>query len=250
MPVTPQRWDPKAPLLASVDEEGATGITRSRLWFVMRGFFRLAADVIGTDQTVQDNLRHASSRQPRSTFRVTGSNASGRWMRRSPYHNWVPKLRGSSAWRACFLKRPLYARALSYACVVTYVYKALQGRAASTGCRQSNPSSRRPSCALVSETTPPSARGQAKRPRSSCLANRHSPPSRQYRHLMRFAGDDLDPLNQASLLLNSNGTSVDPLFPYFLAPQQGGVPRLLTHWMEHELRRFGRTRKTYVLAAE
>lgn len=61
LPVTPQRWDPKAPLLASFDGEGATGITRSRLWFVMRGFFRLAADVIGTDHPVLAEKLHRAS---------------------------------------------------------------------------------------------------------------------------------------------------------------------------------------------
>jgi hypothetical protein len=35
-------------------------ITRSRLWFIMRGFFRLAADVIGTDHPVlAEELRRA-----------------------------------------------------------------------------------------------------------------------------------------------------------------------------------------------
>jgi site-specific recombinase XerD len=68
LPVTPQRWDPTAPLLASLGEEGATGITRSRLWFVMRGFFRLAADVIGTDHSVlAEKLRRASPHWTRHT---------------------------------------------------------------------------------------------------------------------------------------------------------------------------------------
>jgi site-specific recombinase XerD len=68
LPVTPQRWDPKAPLLASFDDEGATGITRSRLWFVMRGFFRLTADVIGTDHPVlAEKLRRASPHWTRHT---------------------------------------------------------------------------------------------------------------------------------------------------------------------------------------
>ena len=68
LPVTPQRWDPKTPLLASFDEESATGITRSRLWFVMRRFFRLAADVIGTDHPVlAEKLRRASPHWTRHT---------------------------------------------------------------------------------------------------------------------------------------------------------------------------------------
>lgn len=70
LPVTPQRWDPKTPLLASVDvdEEGATGITRSRLWYVMRRFFRLAADAIGADHPVlAEKLRRASPHWTRHT---------------------------------------------------------------------------------------------------------------------------------------------------------------------------------------
>ncbi|CAB3774640.1 site-specific integrase [Paraburkholderia humisilvae] len=68
LPVTPQRWDPKAPLLASFDGENTTGITRSRLWFVMRRFFRLAADVIGTDHPVlAEKLRRASPHWTRHT---------------------------------------------------------------------------------------------------------------------------------------------------------------------------------------
>ncbi|WP_233874350.1 phage integrase family protein [Paraburkholderia adhaesiva] len=68
LPVTPQRWDPKTPLLASVDEEGAAGITRSRLWYVMRRFFRLAADVIDADHPVlAEKLRRASPHWTRHT---------------------------------------------------------------------------------------------------------------------------------------------------------------------------------------
>ena len=68
LPVTPQRWGPKTPLLASVDEEGATGITRSRLWYVMRRFFRLAADAIGADHPVlAEKLRRASPHWTRHT---------------------------------------------------------------------------------------------------------------------------------------------------------------------------------------
>ena len=59
-------------------------------------------------------------------------------------------------------------------------FNALRGRAASTGWRQSNPSRRRDSWAVVSATTPPSERGHAKRPFSRRLARRHRPPSHQY----------------------------------------------------------------------
>jgi site-specific recombinase XerD len=59
--VTRQRWNPKTPLPANLDDESATGITRSRLWFVTRRFFRLAADAIGGDHSVlAEKLRRAS----------------------------------------------------------------------------------------------------------------------------------------------------------------------------------------------
>jgi site-specific recombinase XerD len=68
LPVTPQRWDPKTPLLANVDEESAAGITRSRLWYVMRRFFRLTADVIAADHPVlAEKLRRASPHWTRHT---------------------------------------------------------------------------------------------------------------------------------------------------------------------------------------
>ncbi|MCP1121297.1 site-specific integrase [Robbsia andropogonis] len=68
LPVTPQRWAPKTPLLASVDEENATGITRSRLWYVTRRFFRRAADVIAADHPVlAEKLRRASPHWTRHT---------------------------------------------------------------------------------------------------------------------------------------------------------------------------------------
>src|SRR6266851_5365241 len=54
-------------------------------------------------------------------------------------------------------------------------HPASSGWAVRTGRRQSIPSSSIDSCAGVSTATPCSARGQMKRPRSSRLANRHSP---------------------------------------------------------------------------
>ncbi|MFP6560781.1 phage integrase family protein [Paraburkholderia sp. B3] len=68
LPVTPQRWNPKTPLLANLEEESATGITRSRLWSVTRRFFRLAADAIGADHPVlAEKLRRASPHWTRHT---------------------------------------------------------------------------------------------------------------------------------------------------------------------------------------
>lgn len=89
--VTPARWNPKTPLVASLGEDGNAGINGARLWRVMRRFFMQVADAIRTEQpatadklcrasphwmrhshashalargaeltTVRDNLRHAS----------------------------------------------------------------------------------------------------------------------------------------------------------------------------------------------
>lgn len=92
LPITPVRWDPRTPLIGSLDDqEDAAGITATRLWSVMRRFFTKVAEVIEADSpataqklrrasphwmghthatyalargaeltTVRDNLRHAS----------------------------------------------------------------------------------------------------------------------------------------------------------------------------------------------
>jgi site-specific recombinase XerD len=89
LPTTRSRWSPATPLIPSLGGEG--GLTSSRLWAIMRRFFRQAADVLATAspataerlqrasphwmrhthashalsagvelKTVRDNLRHAS----------------------------------------------------------------------------------------------------------------------------------------------------------------------------------------------
>ena len=91
LPTTLARWDPKTPLVTSLEQDSQVGITARRLWVVMKGFFSLVADVVqeqspataaklrrasphwtrhthathalerGVDlTTVRDNLRHAS----------------------------------------------------------------------------------------------------------------------------------------------------------------------------------------------
>ncbi|PMS34972.1 site-specific recombinase XerD [Trinickia symbiotica] len=68
LPFTPRRWEPRTPLLASLDEDRATGITGARLWHIMRRFFRRAADVIGADYPVAaEKLRRASPHWMRHT---------------------------------------------------------------------------------------------------------------------------------------------------------------------------------------
>lgn len=39
LPVTPQRWVPRTPLVASLGEDGDAGIVGRRLWHIMRRFF-------------------------------------------------------------------------------------------------------------------------------------------------------------------------------------------------------------------
>lgn len=67
LPTTPTRWEPRTPLLGSLDQDGA-GITAARLWSVMRRFFTLTADLIQTDRpAVAEKLRHASPHWMRHT---------------------------------------------------------------------------------------------------------------------------------------------------------------------------------------
>lgn len=91
LPTSPQLWKPETPLIANLDKESKAGITASRLWSIMRRFFRTTADQMEADNpalaqklwqasphwmrhthathalangaeltTVRDNLRHAS----------------------------------------------------------------------------------------------------------------------------------------------------------------------------------------------
>ncbi len=61
MPVTPQRWNPKTPLLASLGEDENAGITGAHLWRVMRRFFLKTADVLVDDHpALAEKLRRAS----------------------------------------------------------------------------------------------------------------------------------------------------------------------------------------------
>lgn len=68
LPVTPARWNPHTPLIASLEGETGTGITGARLWHVMRRFFRQATDVIRADHpVVAEKLRRASPHWMRHT---------------------------------------------------------------------------------------------------------------------------------------------------------------------------------------
>ncbi|WP_340527762.1 site-specific integrase [Cupriavidus necator] len=68
LPVTPARWDPHTPLIGSLGQEPASGITGTRLWGVLRRFFVQAADLIQADHPVAaEKLRQASPHWMRHT---------------------------------------------------------------------------------------------------------------------------------------------------------------------------------------
>lgn len=68
LPVTPARWNPKTPLLGSLDLDSTDGITATRLWSVMRGFFLKVAEVIEADSpALAEKLRRASPHWMRHT---------------------------------------------------------------------------------------------------------------------------------------------------------------------------------------
>jgi site-specific recombinase XerD len=67
LPVTPARWNPATPLVASLEEDGA-GIESTRLWRVLRRFFGLAADAIQDERPgTAEKLRRASPHWMRHT---------------------------------------------------------------------------------------------------------------------------------------------------------------------------------------
>ncbi len=68
LPVTPPaRWNPAAPLVASLDGD-STGIEPRRLWRVLRRFFVLAADAIQDDRpATAEKLQRASPHWMRHT---------------------------------------------------------------------------------------------------------------------------------------------------------------------------------------
>lgn len=67
LPVTPIRWNPVTPLVASLEEDGA-GIEPRRLWRVLRRFFKLAADTIQDERpATAEKLRRASPHWMRHT---------------------------------------------------------------------------------------------------------------------------------------------------------------------------------------
>jgi len=68
LPTTLVRWDPKTPLVASLEQDSQAGITARRLWVVMKGFFSLVADVVQEQSpATAEKLRRASPHWMRHT---------------------------------------------------------------------------------------------------------------------------------------------------------------------------------------
>ncbi len=68
LPITPSRWVPRTPIVGSLDQEDAAGITTTRLWSVMRRFFTTVAEVIEADSpATAEKLRRASPHWMRHT---------------------------------------------------------------------------------------------------------------------------------------------------------------------------------------
>lgn len=68
LPITPARWEPRTPLIGSLDQDDGAGITATRLWSVMRRFFRKVAEVIEADSpATAEKLRRASPHWMRHT---------------------------------------------------------------------------------------------------------------------------------------------------------------------------------------
>ncbi|WP_206957292.1 phage integrase family protein [Trinickia acidisoli] len=66
LPVTPARWNPTTPLVASLEED--RGIESTRLWRVLRRFFGLVADAIEDERpATAEKLRRASPHWMRHT---------------------------------------------------------------------------------------------------------------------------------------------------------------------------------------
>lgn len=68
LPTTPARWDPAVPLLGSLEQDNAGGITAARLWAVLKRFFAQVADVVQEQSpATADKLRRASPHWMRHT---------------------------------------------------------------------------------------------------------------------------------------------------------------------------------------
>jgi hypothetical protein len=74
LPLTRSRCQPKTPLVPSLDEDG-DGITGSRLWKVMKGFFAQVAESLGDDNpALVEKLHRASPYWMRHTHALANRN--------------------------------------------------------------------------------------------------------------------------------------------------------------------------------
>ena len=68
LPTTPTLWNPSTPLLASLEQDNAGGITAARLWAVLKRFFAKVADVVQEQSpAIAEKLRRASPHWMRHT---------------------------------------------------------------------------------------------------------------------------------------------------------------------------------------
>lgn len=68
LPITRSRWAPATPIVGSLQEDSATGITATRLWAIMKRFFQQVADLIQEQNpAAADKLRRASPHWMRHT---------------------------------------------------------------------------------------------------------------------------------------------------------------------------------------
>jgi site-specific recombinase XerD len=68
LPTTMARWDPRTPLVASLEQESVAGITARRLWVVVKGFFAQVAELLQEQNpAVAEKLRRASPHWMRHT---------------------------------------------------------------------------------------------------------------------------------------------------------------------------------------
>jgi site-specific recombinase XerD len=77
LPTNPVRWNPQTPLIGSLVEDSAQGITAARLWAVMKRFFSQSADIVEERSPgTAEKLRKASTHWMRHTH-ATHALASG-----------------------------------------------------------------------------------------------------------------------------------------------------------------------------
>ncbi|MGF6962524.1 site-specific recombinase XerD [Paraburkholderia youngii] len=68
LPIAPVRWRPETPVIGSLETDSEAAISSSRLWGVLRRFFRLAAQAIEADHPpLAEKLRRASPHWMRHT---------------------------------------------------------------------------------------------------------------------------------------------------------------------------------------